>query len=107
MQEMTLLPLAARSADVVGDAVDVASDVREVAVYLNVTAVSGTSPTLDVVVEDSPDGVTWVTLATFPQKVAVGTDVVRVNRLGRYLRAKATIGGTTPSFTFDVRAIGR
>ncbi|NOZ27969.1 MAG: hypothetical protein GXP39_07955 [Chloroflexi bacterium] len=107
MQEMTLLALAARSADVTGDAEDVADDVREMAVYLNITAVSGTSPTLDVVVEDSPDGSVWATLATFSTKTAVGVDVVRANRLGRYVRARATIGGTTPSFTFEVKAIGR
>jgi len=71
---------------------------------LNVTAASGTTPTLDVLIEDSVDGgATWNTVATFAQKTAAGREVVNLTGLfGDTLRVRWTIGGTTPSFTFAV-----
>lgn len=71
---------------------------------LNVTAGSGTSPTLNVLIEDSvDDGVTWNTVGTFAQRVGVGREVVNVTvPFGDVLRVSWTIGGTTPSFTFAV-----
>lgn len=75
------------------------------ALYLNVTAASGTTPTLTVTVEDSPDGQTWYTLATFTQATGVTSEAKRVlDPFGRYLRVSYTVGGTAPSFTFDVQA---
>lgn len=75
---------------------------------LNVTAASGTSPTLDVVIEDSFDGTTWNQVATFTQKTAAGVQAVDVTGLFTdQLRVRWTVGGTTPSFTFDVKFYGR
>lgn len=70
---------------------------------LDVTAASGTSPTLDVVVEDSLDGTNWNTVGTFAQKTAAGREVIDVTSpFSDRLRVRWTIGGTTPSFDFDV-----
>lgn len=70
---------------------------------LDVTAASGTSPTLDVVIEDTLDGTNFNTVATFTQRVAVGRQVVDVTGLFTdRVRVRWTIGGTTPSFTFNV-----
>lgn len=71
---------------------------------LNVTAASGTGPTLDVVIEDSVDGSSnWNTVGTFAQKTAAGREVINITGLfGDLLRVRWTIGGTTPSFTFAV-----
>lgn len=71
---------------------------------LNVTAASGTSPTLNVLIEDSvDDGATWNTVGTFAQRVATGREVINVTvPFGDVLRVSWTIGGTTPSFTFAV-----
>lgn len=104
----TLLPSAARTASVNGDAVEV-NDYSKIACYLNVTVVSGTSPTLDVKLQDSSDGVNWVDIPSgaFTQATATGVKRLVVSDVGRYVRAVATIGGTTPSFTFDVKAVGR
>lgn len=77
--------------------------------YLDVTAASGTTPTLDVKIEDSPDGgTTWFTVASFAQKTGITRDVLNVvsKAFGDRLRVTWTIGGTTPSFTFSVR-LGR
>ena len=42
--------------------------------FLNITAVSGTSPTLDIKFQDSADNSTWVDVASgaFAQKTATG-----------------------------------
>jgi len=71
---------------------------------LNVTAVTGTTPTLDVVVEDTLDGgATWNTVATFTQATAVVRQVVNVTTpFADTLRVRWTVGGTTPSITFAV-----
>jgi hypothetical protein len=71
---------------------------------LNVTAASGTTPTLNVLVEDSVDGgLTWNTIGTFAQKTAAGREVINITTLfGDQLRVSWTIAGTTPSFTFAV-----
>lgn len=71
-------------------------------VYLNVTAASGTTPTLDCVLQDSPDGTTWYTVASFAQKTTTGTEVIRGVSCGNKVRISYTIDGTTPSFTFTV-----
>lgn len=71
---------------------------------LRVTAASGTTPTLDVIIEDSLDGgTTWNTVGTFGQKTAVGREVINITTpFAHLLRISWTIGGTTPSFTFAV-----
>jgi hypothetical protein len=73
--------------------------------HLHVSANSGTTPTLDVIIEDSADGSTgWATIATFTQ-VTTTNQAVRVEITGtvkRYIRAAWTIGGSTPSYTFAV-----
>jgi|DEB0MinimDraft_3_1074331.scaffolds.fasta_scaffold00311_11 hypothetical protein len=104
---VVLAPLAAATATGTGTQVDnTDSTANGAACYLHVTAASGTTPTLDVVVEHSADASTWVTLATFAQ-VAAGGNAERVAVTGtvnRYLRASWTISGTSPSFTFHVSA---
>ncbi|MEW6095366.1 MAG: hypothetical protein AB1567_02400 [bacterium] len=71
-------------------------------VFLDITAASGTSPTLDVTIEYSPDGSRWFTHTSFSQKTTTGKDTLRISSLGAYMRIKYTIAGTTPSFTFSV-----
>lgn len=71
---------------------------------LNVTAASGTTPTLDVVLEDTVDGgTTWNVIGTFIQKTAAGREVINITGLFTdSIRARWTVAGTTPSFTFTV-----
>ncbi|MGV3723740.1 MAG: hypothetical protein ACO1SX_22810 [Actinomycetota bacterium] len=69
---------------------------------LRVTGASGTSPTLDVKVQDSADNTTFVDLCSFDQKTAAGLDFATVETNKRYIRALATIGGDTPSFVYTV-----
>lgn len=70
---------------------------------LDVTAAAGTTPTLNVVIEDTLDGTTWNAVGTFAQRVAAGREVVNVTTpFSDRLRARWTVGGTAPSFTFSV-----
>jgi hypothetical protein len=70
---------------------------------LNVVGVSGTTPTLNVVIEDSIDGVNYNTLASFPQKTAVGREILNITTpFAENLRASWTITGAAANFTFGV-----
>jgi hypothetical protein len=102
---VTMVQSAARTAS--GDSGSLAGwgPAATLRVQLDVTAASGTSPTLDVVIEDTLDGTNWNAIATFAQKIAVGREVLNVTTLfADRLRVRWTIGGTTPSFTFSVVA---
>lgn len=95
-----LLPSAARTATVVGDTYEM-GDLCCLRLTLDVTAVSGTNtPSLDVIVETSHDGVTnWQTLGTFGQKTAVSSERQVFPGAERFVRASVVIAGTNPSFT--------
>lgn len=70
---------------------------------LNVTAASGTTPTLDVVIEDTLDETNWNVIGTFAQKTAAGREVINITiPFSETVRVRWTIGGTAPSFTFAV-----
>jgi len=75
-------------------------------VSIPVTAVSGTTPTLDVSIEESDDsGTNWFKVYDFPRITAAGMYRSPIIRLtGNRVRYVQTVGGTTPSFT---RAINR
>lgn len=72
--------------------------------YLDVSAASGSSPTLDVVLQEvSPADATSVySVITWTQATAVTNQRKTLNPiLGCFIRLKWTIGGTsTPTFTF-------
>jgi len=111
-QEVELFPSAARTASVNGETKSIGAGKRTVTAYLDVTAVSGTSPTLDVKLQDSTDnGNTWTDVdgGAFAQFTAVGQAhiTVLIRRAANAIRAVATIGGTSPSFTFKVEAVAR
>lgn len=102
------------SAEILGSAPRTASGDRTLPGYgdksrlraqLDVTAVAGTAPTLDVVLEDSLDGVNWNTLAAFTQRTAAGRQVIDYTGVfADELRVRWTIGGSAgQSFTFSVR----
>lgn len=80
------------------------------AFVLDITAKAGTSPTLDVTIEEySKAAAAWLVIDTFPQEVAEAT-VRRVLAapVGNQLRCSWVIGGSaTPTFTFSVTASGK
>lgn len=67
-----------------------------------VTTITGTTPSMDVVVQESPDtGTTWFDVYHFPRITAVGSYVSKVvpSTYGSRFRYIRTVNGTTPSIT--------
>ena len=101
----------ARTASEDGSAIDTYGSAyggpRELVCYMDVGVASGTGPTLNVKLQDSVDNSTFTDIAgaAFAQKTAPGTEELRVTGFRRYLKATATVGGTSPSFTFGVVAV--
>jgi len=113
--EITFVASAPRTAN--GNSPDLdLGDVDEIFVVLDVTAQSGTSPTLDVVIEGKdPVSGKYRTLyafaqvgastGTWDQSIGKGGQTNRV--IPRTVRARWTLGGTSPSYTFSVGAVAR
>lgn len=104
----TLVESAARTASFNSDAEAVQSYDR-VWAYLDITAASGTSPTLDIIIQESVDGTTWYDSGySFTQSTATGKQRLSMPAVGGYfIRASCTIAGTSPSFTFSVDVVGK
>lgn len=75
---------------------------------LDITAVSGTTPSMTPSIEWSQDGGTTFgpaeTADAFTAVTAAGTKAKQFAVKGTHYRIVWTISGTTPSFTFSVRA---
>jgi hypothetical protein len=117
VSQSTLIAIAgtgARTASGNGAAVDVRELFGIGAVVLDCAAGTGTNPTLSVVIQDSDDGATgWASIsgAAFAQVTNAASSVqligLDLSAARRFVRASWTVGGTTPSFTFSVNALGR
>jgi len=112
VQQTTLHPSGAEIASVTGSDVDI-EPLKAANFYLDVTAVSGTTPTLDVKIQEKdPVSGKYFDLVSFTQVTAViserknyGSGVGEL--LGKIIRFVATISGTTPSFTFSLSMVGK
>lgn len=81
-------------------------------VIINIGAVSGTTPTLDIAVQTSDAvGGTYTTVGSFAQKAAADANTVCAIQLNldgpnsgdeeqKFVRLAQTVAGTTPSFTY-------
>lgn len=100
--QQTIAPSAARTTTGTGTGTTTVG--RAQVAKLDVTAASGTTPSLTVTIQDSPDGSAWTTRDTFAAKTTTGTEIRALPRgLDTNVRASWTISGTTPSFTFSVQ----
>jgi hypothetical protein len=107
-QEVTMLASAARTAS--GDTSAIPVDVKkfkEAVFFLDVTAASGTTPTLDVKIKTKdPVSGKWFDLASFTQATGITSEMKAVSGLlGSQIAAFYTIAGDTPSFTFSLGAV--
>lgn len=109
-----VLPAARRTASANGSAVDMQDFIGRVAFILMTSAGGGTSPTLDVKLQDSADGSSgWADIsgATYTQVTdsadATESIGVKIDEVKRYVRAVATIGGTSPTFDSGVCVVGK
>ncbi|MER6198019.1 hypothetical protein ABT234_11725 [Streptomyces sp. NPDC001586] len=98
--DVALAP-AARTASANSGPVAAAGTASVAVLLVHVSAASGTTPTLDAVLEESADGSSWstVTGSGITQLTAAGNRISGGAVTKNYVRAALTIGGTTPSFT--------
>ncbi len=114
----TVFASAARTATATSERIRRAQGIKGLRFFLDITAASGTSPTLDITIRaydpvggDSHD----VPGAAFAQKTTTGQDMLTIypgiaetanesvsDVAPMEYEAVATIGGTTPSFTFTL-----
>ena len=87
----------------VSTAVDV-GQYRAARLALDVTAVSGTLPTLALTIEtaDSATSTTWRTVATFASVTAPSSPTLTAADFGRWVRVRYVVSGTSPVFTIAV-----
>lgn len=105
-ESLTLSASSAKGTTANGSAVD-PEGCRTASFKLDVTAVSGTSPTADVVIQCQDAAGDWHTVGTFTQAAGVTAQTIGVPITGRKVRASWTIGGTdTPLVTFSVAGEG-
>jgi hypothetical protein len=112
--ETTLQASAAKTSTNQSTAVSV-GNYKEALFTLNCTAASGTTPSLTVAIQVSDDGgTTWyplvypgtTTAVAFTALTAAGTQALSfVGAFGDTIRVSSTITGTTPSFTYAVKAV--
>lgn len=78
-------------------------------VNIPVTAVTGTNPTLDVVIQESDDaGTNWTDIFHFPRIIATGLyRSPMLPTMGNRIRYVQTVGGTSPSFTRSLNRLQR
>lgn len=101
-----ILARATRTANVTSDWIDTDAEAfGEVAVFMEVFgAPGGISPTIRLIVEESPDKSTIEPLGQSPQVSAAGVERLRFTEFARYVRVRLEVGGTTPSFDCKVVA---
>ena len=82
--------------------------IQDIVVLTHVTAITGTSPTLSLAIEQSDDNSSYsaVTGGASPSNItAVGSQVINARVTKPYVRVTSTIGGTTPAVTYRVVAL--
>ena len=81
-------------------------NVQSISFEINVTAVSGTSPTFDADIQGSRDNVNWNHVYSFQRITAIGNfRSPPIEAEYTHFRVVQTIGGTTPSFTRAVNVL--
>lgn len=100
---------AARTTTGNGSTIPVPAASTEVAILLDVTAVSGTTPSMTVTVQWSNDATNWAdadgTADSFAAITAASKKVKTFPTRAKFARLSWAITGTTPSFTFSASAV--
>jgi hypothetical protein len=102
LYDAPLIPATTQTADGTGDVFEM-GDLDALDLKLEVFAASGTTPTLDVYLETSPDGVNdWARCGTFDTKIAASYERQVFGNVSRFVRPKWSITGAAASFNFSV-----
>lgn len=106
--DVVLALAAAAAGTVTSGPVSTAGDAAAVLVMVHCTAIAGTTPTLNVSLEESDNGSsgwTAVTGSGTPQVTAAGNAVAFAAPAKNFVRVTATVGGTTPAVTAKVAVL--
>lgn len=82
--------------------------INDIVVLVHVTAITGTSPTLSLAIEQSDDNSTYTAItggSSAANITAAGSAVINARATKPYVRVTSTIGGTTPAVTYRVSAL--
>jgi hypothetical protein len=103
MDKQSIVTSAARIANGNSSTLVAADRHKYLNVFVNVTAQSGTTPTMDLRIDWSLDGTNWYNVAdSFTQIGAVtGSFFKQVQVKAPYYRLVWTLGGTSPNYTFS------
>jgi hypothetical protein len=72
-------------------------------IYVNATAVSGTTPSLTPTINSSPDNVAFAPDIAGTAITAAGTQKLKLPaNVSRFQQLACVVSGTTPSFTLDI-----
>lgn len=86
-----------------------AGEAEHVLLFVDVSAASGTTTSLTVELQTSPDGTTWTTVtrsATTPITTSSGSAMGYAETDDEYVQVVAIVAGTgTPTVTFSVKAV--
>ena len=105
--KLTLHPSGEETETVSGDWFNT-EDVNTLDLFLDVTAASGTTPSMTVSIETREGAAdTPATVGNFAAKTEVASERKRFSGLGKECRYVATISGTTPSFTFALAGVSK
>src|SRR5579872_6854965 len=106
MAANTLVASAARTATGNSGAIAVGSGAANLELEPEVTAASGTSPTMTLSIQWSDDGTNFGnndgSTDAFAQVTTTGNVTKSIPVRAPYMQLTWTIGGTSPSFTFSV-----
>jgi hypothetical protein len=70
---------------------------------INITAIAGTNPTMQISFDVSEDGTNWFELIKTVRFTATGISrLQRISLSAKYYRFRWTLTGSTPSFTFSI-----
>lgn len=68
--------------------------------HLHITAASGSTPSITMIIQHSTNNSTWSTLGSFSAATTTGSQSIQISgTVNRYVRASYTISGSSPSFT--------
>jgi hypothetical protein len=115
-EAFALLLIPAASYDetaIAGDSIDILDYDGACLIILNASLGTGTTPTLNAIIEHSDDDITFtpVTAGAFVQvtgAAGAGLQTILLNaaNLKRYVHILPTIAGTTPDFVYSAEFVG-
>ena len=106
-EELTLHASGEETETVTGDWFNT-EEVNTLDLFLDGTAVGGTTPSMTVSIETREGAAdTPAVVGSFAAKTGIASERKRFSGLGKECRYVATISGTTPAFTFALTGVSK